>query len=330
MMLGLAIGDSLGNTSEGRNPGERAASFGEIRDYRPNRHAYGRPVGLPSDDTQLAFWTLEQINRDGSFSPDKCADLFASRPIFGIGRAVSEFVCNRRMGKPWQDCGARSAGNGALMRIAPIVIPHLARPAVTLWKDAASAACITHNDAGSTGACVAFTAILWDLLRVTEVPAPQWWLDRYVEVAKGVEGESCYRPRGGDFIEFAGPIWRFVDTAVRNTLLTGVAAKHACDSWYSGAFLLETVPSALYILASHASDPEEAIVRAVNDTRDNDTVGAIVGACVGALHGARSLPRRWREGLLGRTGESDDGHVFALLAMARQKFGGVAGIHSAR
>ena len=40
------------------------------------------------------------------------------------------------------------------------------------------------------------------------------------------------------------------------------------------------------------SNPEEAIVRAVNDTLDNDTVAAIVRAAVGALHGRASLPRR--------------------------------------
>jgi ADP-ribosylglycohydrolase len=87
----------------------------------------------------------------------------------------------------------------------------------------------------------------------------------------------------------------------------------ACDSWYSGAYLLETVPTVLYILMCHGHDPEEAIVRAVNDTRDNDTVAAIVGAAVGALHGEDALPYYWRQGLLGRTRENDDGRVFALL-----------------
>jgi len=38
-----------------------------------------------------------------------------------------------------------------------------------------------------------------------------------------------------------------------------------------GAFLLETVPSVIYILMRHGNDPEESIVRAVNDTKDNDT-----------------------------------------------------------
>jgi len=52
---------------------------------------------------------------------------------------------------------------------------------------------------------------------------------------------------------------------------------------------METVPSVLHILCRHADDPNEAIVRAVNDTWDNDSVAAIVGAVVGALHGASRI-----------------------------------------
>ena len=60
------------------------------------------------------------------------------------------------------------------------------------------------------------------------------------------------------------------------------------------------MPSVLYVLARHGLHPEEAIVRAVNHTcRDNDTIGAIVGAAVGALHGYSRLPERWIRGLLG-------------------------------
>ncbi len=87
----------------------------------------------------------------------------------------------------------------------------------------------------------------------------------------------------------------------------------ACERWYSAAYLLETVPAALLILAMHGHDPEGSIVRAVNDTRDNDTVAAIVGAAVGALHGEGKLPERWRDNLLGRTRSHDDGHLFELL-----------------
>ena len=42
----------------------------------------------------------------------------------------------------------------------------------------------------------------------------------------------------------------------------------------------------------HAGDFEEAVVRAVNDTRDNDTVAAIVGAVLGAFYGRSGIPSR--------------------------------------
>jgi ADP-ribosylglycohydrolase len=90
--------------------------------------------------------------------------------------------------------------------------------------------------------------------------------------------------------------------------------------WYSGAFLLETVPTVLHILSRHAADPREAIIRAVNDTKDNDTIAAIVGAALGALHGDTSLPDHWRDNLLGRLGADDDGKVFQLIDDALQRF----------
>ena len=79
---------------------------------------------------------------------------------------------------------------------------------------------------------------------------------------------------------------------------------------------METLPAVLLILSRYADDPEEAIVRAVNDTWDNDTVAAIVGAAVGALHGTRALPQRWMDGLLDRTRRADDGRVFELIDAA--------------
>lgn len=70
MMLGLAIGDALGNTTEGMIPGKRRSIFREIKGYLPNR-VDNQPVGLPSDDSQLAFWTLEQMIADKGFIAEK-------------------------------------------------------------------------------------------------------------------------------------------------------------------------------------------------------------------------------------------------------------------
>ena len=180
---------------------------------------------------------------------------------------------------------------------------------------------LTHNDAAAISSCIAFIALLWDLLAIDRPPEnPEWWLDRYMEIAKPIEGEAMYRPRGGQYMGYAGSVADFVDQYVREAWCKKWDVQEACDGWYSGAYLLETVPCVLYILMCHGHDPEEAIIRAVNDTRDNDTIAAIVGAAVGALHGEDALPLRWRQGLLGRTREADDGRVYELLDQAEKIF----------
>ena len=119
---------------------------------------------------------------------------------------------------------------------------------------------------------------------------------------------------------FRGTLCDRVEQNVFSAISSGASVEHAAGAWFSGAYLLETVPCVLLILARHADSPEEAIVRAVNDTWDNDTTAAIVGAAVGALHGAPALPTRWLDGLLGRTREEDDGRVQWLVERAVKEF----------
>ncbi len=327
MLLGLAIGDALGNTTESLWPGLRRLCVGEIRSYLPNWRAWGRRVGLPSDDTQLAFWTVEQLVEDGHLDVDELVRRFSTRRVFGMGRSVHCFRRNIAAGLAWPEAAPRSAGNGALMRIAPVLLPHLSRPSPELWIDAALTAAITHNDPASIAASVAFVGMLWQLLGMQKAPAADWWADSYVACAKSLEGDTRYRarrglvrwrPRAALGRSFEGPVWRFVEERLPAALRSGKSAATMARHWQSSAYLLETVPTALFILARHGADPEEAIVRAVNDTYDNDTIGAIVGAAVGALHGEAALPQRWRENLLGRTGAADDGRVFELVAAAER------------
>ncbi len=351
MMLGLAIGDALGVTTEGMLPRYRQKISGslqrtqqqinqshqrniqdyanqplqkldnhywEIRDYLPNKYANNQCIGIPSDDTQLAFWTLEQAIADGGFNPENLAERFSQHRIFGIGATVRKFLINYQRHQPWFECGIKSAGNGALMRIAPMLIPHLKFGKSDLWVDTALSAMLTHNDSGSIAACLSFIYMLWQLLKMKTPPKPEWWLNTYIEIARDLEIDYSYCVRNGAFLNYQGSIWQFLDEQVRQAYRQNLSVIDACSQWYSGAYLLETVPTVIYILMKHGDNPEEAIVRAVNDTVDNDTVAAIVGAAVGALHGKDRLPQRWIANLSGRTKENDDGRVFELLKMARK------------
>lgn len=189
MMLGLAAGDSLGNRSEGKNPDERFELFGEITDY-----PHGE-TGLPSDDTQLSFWTLESLLEHGRLDPAALSEAFRHKHIYGIGKTVKEFLSNTDKGLPWERRGVASAGNGALMRIAPVVFPHLRSPTAELWADAAIAAMITHNDSAAISSAVAFASILWECLHMDTTPAAEWWVEQYLRVAPGLETETRYLPR---------------------------------------------------------------------------------------------------------------------------------------
>ena len=313
MMLGLAIGDALGNTSEACLPSRRHKEHGEIRDYLKDR-------GYPSDDSQLAFWTLEQLIADRGFVPERVLGRFSKGEIFGIGRTVQAALAALGAGSSWQHCGQPSAANGALMRIAPLLIPHLHTQSPDLWTDTALSAMITHNDSAAIASAVAFVALLWELLAMDAPTAPEWWLSRFAAALRDLECRD-YKPRSPNLAHFQGPLWKFLELELPTAYAKKLPVLEACNRWYSGAYLLETVPCVLYTLMRHGNDPGEAIVRAVNDARDNDTVAAIVGAAVGALHGRAGLPHRWIEGLSGRTAATDHGRMFELLDAARQLWG---------
>jgi len=53
------------------------------------------------------------------------------------------------------------------------------------------------------------------------------------------------------------------------------------------------VASALWAFLRYGTKAEECVIHAVNFGGDTDTVGAMAGALVGALHGASWIPARW-------------------------------------
>jgi ADP-ribosyl-[dinitrogen reductase] hydrolase len=321
MLLGTAVGDSLGATSEGKSPGERNQLYGEIRDYIPGSRSDNRAIGIPTDDTQLTFWTLKQLISDGGLIPDNLAKSFCKHHIVGIGNTVKSFLRNYKdENKPWYYSGLDSLGNGALMRISSIVVPYLKNPNQSMYADAAIDTMLTHNSYANISCCISFVAILWSLLGMKSVPEPVWWVEKYCETARDLEGNTEYYPQRSKYSAYKGSLFNYTEQVVKDALRRRLSTMEACEEWGSGANLFETVPSVLYILAQYAHNGEEAIIRAVNDTKDNDTIAAIIGAAVGALHGINGIPDRWIKGLTGRTSSSDDGQVFKLIVMAKKHF----------
>jgi hypothetical protein len=170
-------------------------------------------------------------------------------------------------------------------------------------------------------ACVAFVDLLWKLLSCKSVPDKLWWVETFARTCELVEPDTLYQPRMGHPADFSGTLSQLIRQYVVPALESDLSVTEACAIWHSGAYLLETVPCVVYILARHGHDPKAAILAAVNETKDNDTIAAIVGAAVGALHGLSALPPQWVSALLGRTESDDDGRIFELLSEAGEKFG---------
>lgn len=324
MLLGVAIGDALGNRTESMLPAAREAEHGRITGYLPSRYANGEPAGTPSDDTQLTCRAIEQLLHDGALDADELAFRIANDRIFGIGKATRDFCNALRTGAPWYEATQYSAGNGALMRITPMLLPHLRTGGTALWTDTALATAVTHNEPLAISSSVAWVALLWRLLNGDVPETPVEWLDTYTEVLRVLDDDQQYDTRvtAGPLQHWRGSLSQLLHTYVRDAVTRGTPVRDAAQQWFSGAFLLETVPTVLHIVAQHGHDPREALLVAVNDTRDNDTIASIVGGAMGAAHGTAWIPAEWRTQLLGRINGDDDGRLFTLIDEAVARFVG--------
>jgi ADP-ribosylglycohydrolase len=326
MLLGVAIGDSLGQSTESLTPSQRQKNYGLVEEYLPNKWANYRKVGIPSDDTQLAFDTLAVILDNGYLNMDELAKVFASHKIFGIGTTMKDFLRNyKNHGKPWYESGTKSAGNGALMRISPVLIPYINTKTdlQLLWDDTILDTMMTHNDALAIGSSLAFVDLLKNFLSDGFPNKPESVLDRFCNILSEVIGSRKYPTRES----LSGRLWnslrygddasRFIKHTVNKALSNDISTEILGNEIGSGAYLLETVPMSLFVILRYGCDPQEAILQAVNYTKDNDTVGSIVGTAMGSLYGKGAFRESWLSGLLGRIRERDDGTVFRMIEETR-------------
>ena len=294
LLLGLCVGNALALPTEGMLPAERRAGYGEITDH--SESSFDGRAGRLSVDAQLSLRTACRLLEDGHLDPAALARNLAAPGHTALGDTLAKFIQRYESGMSWDRSGAPSAGNGALMRIAPVVLPHLKDPTPDLWADAAIAGMITHNDGASNSACVALVKLIWDCFAGDVPGAPKEWIERYIEVAAPLEPDDEYESQSA-VTPFVGTVSAFVERELPKALAEKLSVFEACARWGSGAYLIETVPSVLYILARHGDSFEEAVRRAVNDTWDNDTIACIVGAVMGAAHGRSAIPKSWIEGL---------------------------------
>lgn len=139
---------------------------------------------------------------------------------------------------------------------------------------------------GVAGAVVMATATAWLLTRRPGSWSTWDFIAALQDSIEGLETEALPERR---------------DPTVHSTLyqrigelpgLMGYKPEVAFARLYNGAYVLESLPSALYCFMRGPYDVEAMLLLAVNAGHDADTVAALAGTLGGALGGVEALPAR--------------------------------------
>ena len=247
--------------------------------------------------------------------------MFSSHRIFGIGKTVKEFLRKYKDYRdPWYLSGVvGGAGNGALMRIAPVIISSLANQTENLWVDTILATMLTHNSPLAIGSSVAFTNMLSGFVSLKGKPNSETLIKEFTDILGSFIGDTECNIRNAKIkSKFSNSAPLFITQAIEFGYKNEMTVKQFSEYFGSGAYVLETDTILLYILSKYLDDPKEAIIQAVNYSKDNDTVASIVGAAMGALYGKEAFEKKWITNLSGRTRENDDGKIFEMIARIKE------------
>ena len=276
-LLGLAAGDALGTTLEFKRPG----TFRPIEDMTGGG-PFGLRPGQWTDDTSMALCLAASLIESGGFdSLDQMRRyvrwrdegyMSATGFCFDIGNTVSDAL--RRFdatSDPYAGSADRmSAGNGSLMRLAPVPMFYAA-DAETAIARCADSSRTTHATEEVVDACRYFGGLLFGALN---------GVDKATLLSDG------YSPVEGLWqnSEPAGGVAAVVHGSFKDL--------HPPDIAGTG-YVVKSLEAALW--AFHNSrDFREGALKAANLGDDADTTAAIYGQIAGAHYGASGIPRDWR------------------------------------
>ena len=140
-LLGLAVGDAVGTTLEFRRPG----TFEPLNDMLGGG-PFGLKPGQWTDDTSMALCLAESLLEKQGFDPLDQLErytrwyrqgyLSSTDSCFDIGNTVRQALHRfEKTGEPY--CGStdpRSAGNGSIMRLAPVPLFYAGNTELALEK----------------------------------------------------------------------------------------------------------------------------------------------------------------------------------------------------
>lgn len=286
LILGTAVGDSLGLPAEGISRRRIAEMFpGRWR----HRLLFGK--GMVSDDTDHTVFVSQSLLA----FPDS-PELFARRlssclrwwflslPA-GIGWATLRSVLLLWAGFPPHKSGIFSAGNGPAMRSAPIGAFFDTDRAVR-DKFIFAGTRLTHTDPKAlTGAkAVADLAARSMVNPMQHRPDPKEFTDLLRRAAPGEDME---------WERLVG----LVEQACMRELSVSAFAEMMGLSQGISAYSYHSVPVAVYAWFRHFGDFEASLTSVLECGGDTDTVGAVAGALAGTVCGESGIPADWIKGI---------------------------------
>jgi ADP-ribosylglycohydrolase len=276
-LLGLAAGDALGTTVEFSPPG----TFEPVTDI-----VGGGPFGLApgewTDDTSMALCLAESLIECGEFDPTdqmlryvrwkRKGHLSSNGRCFDVGGTVAAALAKfERFGNPWSGgADEYSAGNGSIMRLAPVPLFFANEPKIAIAR-AGDSSRTTHAAAAAIDGCRYLAGLIVgalygrsreELLAPHFTPVPGLWSREALTPAIAAIAAGSFREREPPEIQGTGYVVRSLEAALW--------AFTKSTSFEHGARL------------------------AVNLGDDADTTGAVYGQLAGAYYGVDGIPHRWR------------------------------------
>jgi ADP-ribosylglycohydrolase len=294
VMIGTACGDALGAPLE----------FGPVVPYSAQiamtgGGSFGWEPGEWTDDTSMAVVIMGAIAEHGGLDDGALNTVSAgfhdwAKSAPDVGNQTRHVLATARfhgrdaahliaVAADFARSNARSDGNGSLMRTAPVALAFLDDPA-GLAAAARAVSALTHAGDDSTDAWVLWTSAI----RVAVIDGTLQGLRAGLEYIPA-ERRSLWRERI-EAAEHSEP-WDFP----RN-------------GWVVHAF--QAAVAAITCRAEHDGAPADSFERGVDHAvrcgHDTDTVGAIAGGLLGALHGLAAVPTAWTDVINGWPGMRAD------------------------
>ncbi|HEU0296251.1 MAG TPA: ADP-ribosylglycohydrolase family protein [Anaerolineales bacterium] len=267
-LLGLAIGDAVGTTVEFMQRG----SFPKVVDMVGGGPFHLQP-GQWTDDTSMALCLATSLVTKKGFDANdqmgrywrwyKEGYLSSTGEFFDIGNTVRDALerYHQTRNSFSGSTSPNMAGNGSLMRLAPIPIfyfPDLQQ----ILHFAAESSRTTHGATECLEACQLFSEMLFNAFSVKD--------------KESVLFKTTFEPSMPKIKEIAFGNYR---------------DKHVDEIKGSG-YVVESLEAALWCFYRAASF-EETILQAANLGDDADTTAAICGQIAGAFYGETGIPEKW-------------------------------------